>query len=96
MDDPEAVYAKNDAFVYREIAGEIILVPVYGRVADAESIFTLNEVGATIWHLVDGKRTLSEVRDLVLREYDAPPEQVETDLAEFVETMSSIEALHRV
>lgn len=89
----QAVYARNDAFVFREIAGETILVPIYGQVADMESIYTLNGVGARIWALVDGSRTMAEIRDIILEEYDAPAEGIDADLQEFVDNLLSIEAL---
>lgn len=92
----QAVYAKNDAFVYREIAGEAILVPIHGQVVDEAAVLTLNEVGATIWGLIDGKRTLKEVQQLVLQEYEAEPEQVQADLEEFVQSLASVEALRPV
>jgi len=87
---------RNDAFVYREIGEEAILVPIYGQVADMESIYTLSEVGARIWGLMDGKRTLAEVRDAILEEYDVPVAELEADLQEFVRDLVSIEALRAV
>lgn len=92
----ETVYARNDAFVYRIIGGEAILVPIYGQVADMESIYTLSKVGARIWELMDGRRTLGEVRDMLQAEYDAPAPEIESDLAGFVRDLVSIEALRPV
>jgi hypothetical protein len=92
----QTVYSQNEGFVYREIAGEAILVPVYGQVADMESIFTLNEVGARMWSLFDGQRTVAEVCSAVLEEYDATPAEVEADIQELVETLVGIEALQPV
>ncbi len=92
----QTVYARNEAFVFRMIGAEAILVPIYGQVADMESIYTLTEVGARIWELVDGRRTLVEVRDTLLQEYDAPAADVEADLVEFVRNLVSLEALRPV
>jgi hypothetical protein len=92
----QTVYSRNDAFVYREIGGEAILVPIYGQVADMESIYTLSEVGARIWSLIDGRRTLAEVRDAILVEYDVPAAQLDADLDEFVRDLVSVEALRPV
>ena len=89
----QTVYTRNEAFVYRVIGEEAILVPIWGQVADMESIYTLTEVGARIWELVDGTRPLSDVRDRLLEEYDAPPAELESDLIEFVRDLVAIEAL---
>ena len=87
------VYAKNDAFVHREIAGESILVPVYGQVANMEAIFTLNEVATSIWNLIDGKRTLADVSAAVVDEYDVEQNEVDADLMELVQALVSVEAV---
>lgn len=86
----EVRYRKDPSIVYREIAGEAILVPIRRRTADLESIYTLNPVAARIWSLLDGGRTLGEIKSTLLQEFDgAEPEQVETDLFEFVEQLMS-------
>lgn len=76
---------KDPSVVHREIAGESILVPVRSRSADLESIFTLNSVGSRIWALMDGERSLGEIRDLLAGEYDVPSQDLESDVLEFVE-----------
>jgi hypothetical protein len=93
MSGPEQVYIKNDAFVYREIAGEAILVPIYGRVHDMASVYTFDEVGARIWSLLDGSRTVRGVCEALLEEFEATPEQVEADILDFVQSLVSLGAL---
>ena len=41
--------------------------------------YSLNELGARIWELCDGQRSIAEVADLVESEYDAPQEQIQDD-----------------
>ena len=50
------------SFVTRQIAGETLIMPVAGRVADLESIYVLNEVGSRIWQLVGSPTTAIRVR----------------------------------
>ncbi|MBN1658213.1 MAG: PqqD family protein [Anaerolineae bacterium] len=81
----DARYRKDPSIVYREIAGEAILVPIRRRTADLESIYTLNPVAARIWDLLDGERTLGEIKSSLLVDFEgAEPEQVEADLYEFL------------
>lgn len=44
----------------------------------------LNEVGSRVWESIDGRRTLGEILDAVLAEFDVPREQVTADVIEFV------------
>ncbi len=42
--------------------------------------YGLDPVGATVWDLIQEPKSLSEVRDAVLQEYDVEPERCEDDL----------------
>lgn len=90
MDFFEKCYAKESSIVARKIADEIILVPVRKNVGDLESIYTLNEVGAKIWELIDGKKKIKDIRDAVLDEFEATEEQVNTDLQDFIKKFEEI------
>ena len=89
----ETRYEKDPSIVYREIADEAVLVPIRRNVADMAKIYSLDEVAADIWHLIDGQRTLGDVRDALLAEYDVAPEVLEADLGDFVQKLLSIGAL---
>ena len=90
MDFFERCYAKESSIVARKIADEIILVPVRKNVGDLESIYTLNEVGAKIWELIDGKKKIKNIRDEILEEFDATEEQVNEDLEAFIKKFEEI------
>jgi hypothetical protein len=89
----ERRYEKDPSIVYREIAGEAILVPIRRNVADMDSVYTLDEVGADIWDLIDGERTAGDIQDLLLGEYDVDAEVLSKDLAEFIQQLLSIGAI---
>ncbi|HTE20583.1 MAG TPA: PqqD family peptide modification chaperone [Armatimonadota bacterium] len=42
--------------------------------------YSLDPVGSRIWSLIQQPRTVSEVRDSLLADYEVEPEQCETDL----------------
>jgi hypothetical protein len=89
-------YEKDPTIVYREIAGEAILVPIRRNVADMESIYTLDSVGADIWKLIDGERTVTDILDALLGEYDVEPGVLSRDLDEFLEQLESTGAIKAV
>jgi hypothetical protein len=72
------------SFVTRQIAGETLIMPVAGRVADLESIYVLNEVGSRIWQLVGSPTTADRIAEIVAREFDVPAERAAGDVAEFL------------
>jgi len=95
MDYLERRYNKDPNMVFRDIEGEMILVPIRRRTADLESIYTLNETGSRIWELIDGQHSLREIRDIIVREYDVKPEEAEADLAEFMAYLEETEAVEK-
>lgn len=91
--DVAAIPAKDPAIVSREIAGEIVLVPIRQNVGDLDSIFTLNEVATRIWELIDGTKGLAEIRDAIVEEFDVDASTAEADLHEFLAGLQATEAV---
>jgi hypothetical protein len=86
----ETIYRKTDRVVSREIAGELILVPIRSNVADMESLFTLNEVGSRIFALVDGERSVRDLTSVIVEEFEVSEGEAEVDVKEFVEKLLEI------
>lgn len=92
----DTVFAKNDQVVSRKIVDELILVPMRKDVADTETLYTLNEVGARVYELIDGERPLREIMDTIVNEFEVTRQQAESDVREFVAQLLEIESIHRV
>lgn len=75
-----AVLKKSENVVFRKIENEYILVPIKSNAAELDYIYTLNEVGARIWELIDGTRTVGDIRDIICSEYEVTPETAVADL----------------
>lgn len=89
-------YRKDPSIVSREIAGEVILVPIRQNVGDLESIYTLNETAARIWTLIDGRRSVREIRDKLVEEFEVSEEEMQRDLVELVKQLEAIGAIRKV
>lgn len=92
----QARYEKDPNMVFRQIEDEMILVPIRQSVADLGNIYVLNELGGRIWELMDGERTLADVRDILLDEYDVMPNVLEADLLAFVRQLEAAGSIKRV
>jgi len=80
-------YRKKENIVTRQIAGETLLVPIYGDLANMERIFSLDPVAAFIWEQLDGNKILKDIRDGVLDVFDVKKEQAEKDIFEFIDDL---------
>lgn len=87
------VYKKCDSIVSRKIADEFILVPIRKDVGDLESIYTLDEVAAHIWELIDGKRKVKEIKEKIVDEFEVTSEEAEKDLLDYLKQLEAIKAI---
>ncbi len=52
--------------------------------AASGTVKVLNDVGARIWELADGQRTVADIAATIAGEYDVDPSQAQTDTLAFV------------
>ncbi len=92
----DAVFARNEEVVSRKIVHELILVPMRKDVADMETLYTLNEVGARVYELIDGKRALREIVNTIVNEFEVTEQQAESDVREFIAQLLEVESIYDV
>ena len=92
----EKRYQRNEDFISRKIVEEIILVPIKQNVAEMEAVFTLNEVGAFLWEQLGQPRSLSELHNAVLDEFEADPAIVLEDIEAFLNEAEAFGAVKEV
>ena len=92
----DTCYEKDPNVVSREIAGEQILVPIRKKSADMAAIYVLNETGAQIWSLLDGRRSLSEIVAILAEEYEVQPDIAKADLVEVTDELMKLGMLRLV
>jgi len=81
-------FKKTDC-VTREIAGEMIVVPVRGHVGDLDSIYTLNEAGSAIWRMIDGRTSVARIVEALCKEYDVASDDAAKDVGEFIGSLEA-------
>ena len=71
----------------------VVLPSVIGRIVDQEAVLVLpeqgqvkvlNPVGASIWTMIDGIRSIREIATLISQEYDVDSSQAEQDAIQFI------------
>jgi hypothetical protein len=77
-------HKRRDNVVCRRIAGETLLIPIRGTLADMQRVFVLEGAGEFIWESLDGARTAGEIRDAVVERFDVVVEDAEKDVNELL------------
>ncbi|MDD5477764.1 MAG: PqqD family protein [Candidatus Omnitrophica bacterium] len=89
----KTVLRKNSDMVTRVIEDETILLPIYKTSDEINCIYTLNKVASRVWELLDGKRTLTELKSKLLKEFDTTPEEVDKEMQKLLKDLKEIKAV---
>ncbi len=89
MNASEKSFVKADDVMARNIAGETLIVPIRNRVGDLSSIYTLNEVGARVWQLIDANQTINRIVETIAEEYDVTVDDAARDVTELLNNMEA-------
>lgn len=74
--------------VWREVDGEVIVLSSNNKL-----MHVLNDVGSTIWALLDGEHDLAEIATRVSTEYGEAEDIVRKDLVEHIEKLRQLNLL---
>ena len=69
--------------VSANLAGEGVILHLKDGV-----YYGLDPVGARIWELIQEPKTVNDVRDTILREYDVEPDRCERDLLALLQELA--------
>lgn len=98
-DDPaatlEEAFRRSERMVARRIADEYLLVPLVGRGANLDSIFSLNRVAAFVWERLDGRASGREIVAALTDSFDVTPTRAAEDYLELLGTLLSLGAVAR-
>jgi len=87
MVDLNTIVTQSPSIVTRKTGNEYVLVPVANNIADMNSVYTLNETGAFIWEQVDGKKSVKDLIEILIVEYQIDRETATEDVLSFIEEM---------
>ena len=73
---------RDENVAWRIIGDEAVLLS-----AEDSSVHSLDAVGTRIWELCDGEKTVSEIIDQVVSEFEVDRETAEKDVVEFIEEL---------
>jgi hypothetical protein len=83
MNREEPMKLKGE-FVLREVAGEIIVIPVGKTALNFNGMICINGVSAEIWKGLQEEKTKGEILENILQEFDVSREEATADLDVFL------------
>lgn len=83
--DNNMQYIASGGFVTREIAGEVLAVPVGEMTRKLNGMITFSESGAFLWRLLAERKTQAQLVQALAEEYGQKPEDVSADVDAFLD-----------
>ena len=74
----------KDGLIHRQIAGQHVVIPVGGNIADFNGIITLNDTAGFLWGRLKAGAEPASLVDALLGEYEVGREEAERDVEEFL------------
>ncbi len=82
ISDRSTVVATKDQ-VSADLSGEAAILNL-----KTSTYYGLNTVGASIWKLIQQPKTVSQIRNALIEEYDVEPGRCERDILELLQQLS--------
>jgi hypothetical protein len=83
-----SVVSQSSSIVTRKTGKEYVLVPIANNIADMNSVYTLNETGAFLWEQIDGKKSVKDLIEALIAEYEIDKESATGDVFSFIEDLN--------
>ena len=84
---------RNSAFLLREVAGTLVIVPVGKAAAEFSGMITLNATSAYLWELLETEQTVQTLTDALVARYDVEQSKAREDVEGFVNKLKLIGAV---
>ena len=74
-------------FVLREIEGDYVIIQVGKTVIEFNGLITVNEVGVSIWNMLQNEVTFDQIVQGILNEYEVEESVAREDIREFLDQL---------
>ena len=75
----------RSGYVLRDIAGEYLLIPVELENGSQPQMAVLNEVGRSLWELLQEEQTVDTMAQAITDAYEVTEQEAEADICEFLD-----------
>lgn len=87
------LYKAKEQYVVRRFADEIVLVPVGEQIAVNNSLIVLNETSHFIWTIIQTAKSIPQIVEEFMEEYDITEDVFMNDLNKFIDMMEKYNAV---
>ena len=80
-------YQAKETFIHRKVAGSDVLISVGENIANFNGYITLNPSAAYIWDTLKEPKTVDEVANALIHEFEVTAEEAAEHTTEFIDDL---------
>lgn len=81
-------YTQNTDIIGSPIDDEMVMMDV-----DKGSYFGLNSMGSEIWNLIEEPKTIKQLVDALIDEYEVSRDECKTEVTKFIDTLVDVDLI---
>ena len=81
---------QNPDFIITELGENHILVPVGATAMNVKVIVSMNDMGQTIWNMLEKDTTEEELLKAILEEYEVSEQKARADIHSYLEKLREV------
>lgn len=85
----DKIYSIKSGYVFREIAGEFLVVPVTPD-DGVKGMMILNPVSALLWQMLQSEKSVDELIKGVTSEFDVADDEARADILDFLAQLDNL------
>ena len=90
------IYKKDPETISRLIDNELVVIPL-GEDVDIKDLgffyILKNKTAIFIWQLIDGKKSVGQIKEEILKKFKVKPEKAESDVLNFLNELKHIKVI---
>lgn len=76
--------AVSKNFILKKVCDEAMIIPLVDGGMDMSKVFNINEIGVIIYEGLENNKTIEQIKDDIISEYDIDEETVLNDINDFI------------
>ena len=85
------LYRRNKDVLTAEVDGELVMMSM-----QAGNYYSIGGIGTLVWALLDQPRSLGELVEAVVADYDVQRERAATDVVAFIEELTGLNLIEPI
>lgn len=77
----------KEGYILKDVAGAKIVIATGAQKMSFNGVMTFNEVGADVFNMLDGTKSVDDIAKKIADDYGVPVERVKTDVENLIKKM---------